>query len=281
VNYQSHSGDGSYEDASGAWDVGDLNDDHSATLHIVVEVVTGTGGIIITNTAAVSESLLTDLSPENDAGDAFIVVQESDALETQITPSAGGTLTYTDTQGLTTTVELPTDAVKDDVTLIYTPVPSPTKPLPGDLQFANHAFTLEVYDCPECTPLPGYAFKHPITITIHYSYTDVLEVKEDELMLEYWNDDTGEWEDVAATCDPNSTYTRDLDTNWISVSLCHLTPFALLGSPGAAVGGITEPFSLPALSQPQRLELVDGLLLLVALVAASTVAALALRWRRA
>jgi hypothetical protein len=56
---------------------------------------------------------------------------------------------------------------------------------------------------------------------------------EETLLLEVW---TGSgWEDAA--CDG---YERDLDANWVSVEICHLSEFALLGEAlERPVGGLT------------------------------------------
>lgn len=122
-------------------------------------------------------------------------------------------------------MELPIGAVTDDVSLIYTHVP--THPLPREMQFANHVFELDAYDCSECTLLPGYVFKEPITI--HYSDADVAELDEGSLLLKYW--DGVAWVDAACgECE------RHPDENWLAVKICHLTRFALLGRGGPSAG---------------------------------------------
>jgi hypothetical protein len=131
--------------------------------------------------------------------------------------TSGGTLT--DTQNLTTTIEWPADAVTGTVTLVYTPT-TPTHP---NLQLANHAFELEAYV--GGTLVPGYAFKEPLVITIHYSDDDVAGLDEDNLKLYYWNGSA--WEDAAKTCAPDSDYDRHPNDNWLAVPICHLSEFAL------------------------------------------------------
>jgi ABC-type transport system substrate-binding protein len=64
-----------------------------------------------------------------------------------VEPETGGTLTYTDTQGLTTTVEVPPGAVTETTTFVYDALVSPTVPLSSELCFAGHAFDLSAY-CP-------------------------------------------------------------------------------------------------------------------------------------
>lgn len=72
------------------------------------------------------------------------------------------------------------------------------------------------------------SFQKPVTITIHYSDSDVACVlDENYLTLYYWAG--SEWKDATSTCTPPSTYTRDLTGNVLSVPICHLTPFAIGG----------------------------------------------------
>jgi hypothetical protein len=63
-----------------------------------------------------------------------------------------------------------------------------------------------------------------VTVTIHYTDTDVAGLDEASLVLEYWNVSENAWEDVA--CGP---YDRHPDENWLSVPICHLSRFALFG----------------------------------------------------
>ncbi len=77
-------------------------------------------------------------------------------------------------------------------------------------------------------PLPDFAFETPVTVTIHYSDLDVRVVSdESRLALMRWTESG--WEDAAQTCTPPSDYVRDLENNVLSVAICHLSEFALLG----------------------------------------------------
>jgi len=137
-----------------------------------------------------------------------------------IDPTTGGTIVYTDTQGLTTTVQVPPGAVSETITLVYTPIPSPTQSISPELRFSGHAFNLEAYLGGELEL--GFVFSRPITITIHYSDDDVQGIDEASLTLDYWNGSV--WEDAAC-----GLYDRNPDENWLSVPVCHLSEFALLG----------------------------------------------------
>ena len=82
---------------------------------------------------------------------------------TEITPGAGGTLTYTDPQGNDTTVEAPPGAVSQPISLTYTAQTTLTHSTPANLNFAGHTFTLEAYRGGVLQP--DFAFTKPVTIT--------------------------------------------------------------------------------------------------------------------
>lgn len=71
--------------------------------------------------------------------DEFVAVTET------VDPIAGGTLTFTDTQGLTTTVGIPSGAVSDPTVLTLVPLLTSTHPLPPGDCFAGHAFFLDSF----------------------------------------------------------------------------------------------------------------------------------------
>jgi hypothetical protein len=177
-------------------------------------------------------------------------------------PDMGDTITYTDTQGLTTTVEIPPGAVVETVTIAYTPLITPGYPLSSGWEFAGHAFDLDAY----CTPLRVYlplvmrnhhsigamaaasesatsgscstaeipdsvpcdiAFQKRVTITIFYSDQDVQGIDKDTLHLDRWTG-TG-WQDVADTCSPPSTYVTDTVGNMLQVPVCSLSRHSMRG----------------------------------------------------
>jgi hypothetical protein len=67
-----------------------------------------------------------------------------------------------------------------------------------------------------------------VTVTIHYSEQDVRLVSdESQLTLRWW--DGSAWQDAKETCSPPSGYVRDEARRVLSVPICHLSRFALLG----------------------------------------------------
>jgi hypothetical protein len=175
----------------------------------------------------------------------------------------GGTLVYTDTQSLTTTIEVPPAAVSLCTELVYSPLLTPTEALDLGDKYAQHAFFLHTYPCanmlrvylpivrwswhltpvmrgttsdtlpagPTTAPFlaPGDpVFQEPVTMTIHYSDADVTGIDENTLWVVYWTGSA--WEDMAGTCGAPPTYGRDLDNNHISFTFCHMSQGALVGN---------------------------------------------------
>jgi len=163
--------------------------------------------------------------PPDATGQNFVIlpVPVSVTLSLSGTASLPANLTYTDTQGLTTTLYFPTGAVTATTTLILTPTLAQ-----GDagFAFAGHAFEIGAFQGGHL--LSGLTFSKPVTISICYSGQDVRVVSdESQLVLQWW---TGNgWEDAANTCDPPSTYDRDLANQVLGVPICHLSRFGLFG----------------------------------------------------
>lgn len=143
--------------------------------------------------------------------------------EGEVSAESGGTLTYTDTQGLPTSIQVPAGAVSETTHLTLSPLPWPTRPLSPTWSFAGHAFGLEAYQGGVFQP--GFVFSEPVTVAIHYSPADLGGKAEDSLALHTWNGSA--WEDAA--CRPVVPHP---DENWVEVPICHLSEFTLVGQGG-------------------------------------------------
>jgi len=142
-----------------------------------------------------------------------------------VDPAVGGTIVYTDTNGLVTTITIPAGAFSETTTLTYTHVTTPAQSFTG-FQFAGRAFDLVA-----SSELSG-----TLIIGMDYPSDSVLAAMgipdEMTLLLYYWTGSA--WEDVANTCTPPSTYTRDTSANYLSVTTCHLTSFEIFGEAGTS-----------------------------------------------
>ena len=138
--------------------------------------------------------------------------------------NTGGTLSARDDR---VEIVFPANSVSASITMQYIPKRSPEFST-GSLFFANTSFELNALD-ELGDPIPQFDFETPITITMNYSDSDILGVVGNTLKLYYWDASQELWLDAATSCSPTSTYQRDLISNSISIDICHLTEFALLG----------------------------------------------------
>ena len=164
----------------------------------------------------------------------FLLANDPDWQLTQAVsstiPTSGGELTSLEG---TSTVTVPSGAVASQLTLEYVPQPYPQEAT-GTLQYANSSFEINALNG-NGTPLDTFTFLKPVTVTLHYTDADVQDLNESALLLYYWDVSSSTWKDASTTCMPNTSYTRDLANNTLSVGICHLTEFALMSSSGHRV----------------------------------------------
>jgi hypothetical protein len=149
-----------------------------------------------------------------------VPIEASAASVTVVDPETGGEMTST--TGLTTSVQVPPDAVTETVALVYEPLDDPGHPIPATLRFAGRAFSLQVYTAGSVTP--GITFDSPILVTVHYDESAVKAAGLDEsvLTLRRWSAATGSWEDAAC-----GAYVRNEAEDWLRAPVCHLSDFGL------------------------------------------------------
>jgi hypothetical protein len=159
--------------------------------------------------------------PPNASGVSFTLLPLP--VSTTLTPGLTASLTYTDTQGLPTTLDFPADAVTQMTTVVLTPTVAARQPA---YAFAGHAFHLAAYREGELQP--GLVFSAPVSATLQYSDWDVGVVTDElDLALWWWTD--GAWQDAAQACDPAADYSRDTAGNLLGVPICRVGRFALFG----------------------------------------------------
>ncbi|MFO7742112.1 MAG: carboxypeptidase regulatory-like domain-containing protein [Anaerolineae bacterium] len=149
-----------------------------------------------------------------------VPIEASAASVTVAEPEAGGGMTST--TGLTTSVQVPPDAVTQTVALVYEPLEDPGHPIPSTSRFAGRAFSLKAYTAGSVTP--GITFDSPVLVTVHYDEAAVKTAGLDEsaLTLRRWNAATGSWEDAAC-----GAYVRNEAEDWLQAPVCHLSDFGL------------------------------------------------------
>ena len=157
-------------------------------------------------------------------GSTTHVITVVTGAQAHLTPAVAGSLVYTNSNGGQIRLEFPGNAVTQSTELIISPTAAAAAP-PAGLSFAGNSF--ELVALRNGQPYDGFAFESAITVTLSYSDTDMDDVDESTVGLYFLQGNT--WIDAATTCAPATTYSRDLSNNWLSVAICHLSEFALIG----------------------------------------------------
>jgi hypothetical protein len=123
---------------------------------------------------------------------------------------------------LATAIEIAPNAVDDPIELVYSDLPEPGD-VAGDLQFAGRFFRLIAYH--DGSPRASFVFRIPMRMVLEYREADLNGVSEEELQLRYFDPATAEWRTDGIVIEQ-----RDPPNNRITVSIAHLTDFALVGA---------------------------------------------------
>ena len=156
---------------------------------------------------------------------SFLAIKDPDwyltqAVEEEIPGETGGTVISNDGN---TEIAIPHGAVEGLLTVLFAPQPGPSENI-GALNFAGNSFELTA----SIGETPVTSFAQPLTLTLQYDQNSLGVIPEDSLILYYWDTDQLEWVDAVSTCE-GGTYTRNFDEDWLSLPICHLSEFALLG----------------------------------------------------
>lgn len=156
---------------------------------------------------------------------SFLAIKDPDwyltqAVEEDIPGDTGGTVVSNDGN---TEVDIPAGAVEGTLSILFAPQPNPSENI-GALNFAGNSFELTA----SIGEVPVTTFSQPLTLTLQYDQASLGVIPEDSLILYYWDTVQLAWVDAASTCE-GGTYMRNLDEDWLSLPICHLSEFALLG----------------------------------------------------
>jgi ABC-type glycerol-3-phosphate transport system substrate-binding protein len=129
--------------------------------------------------------------------------------DSQPIPPGGGTLVYTNTQGLTATVAVPAGGMAVTETISYVPL--------NNLPTQGLAFAL----------VPHLDLGQPATISIHYRESDIVGMDESDLGLYSYDWSSGSWIEAV----PCGGYVRDPESNRLSATVCSFFEYALIDKP--------------------------------------------------
>ncbi|NTW02171.1 MAG: hypothetical protein HGA19_12940 [Oscillochloris sp.] len=128
------------------------------------------------------------------------------------------TLVITDTQGLSSTLSLPADALANATSIT---VQEQGVGDTGGLVVAGHAFAVSLAGS-------GAHFTQPATLKLHYSRGDVRMISDLSALKLYRQTDTG-WVAADVNCTGASAAIHDQTTRQIQVAICDSGLYALLG----------------------------------------------------
>jgi uncharacterized repeat protein (TIGR01451 family) len=199
-----------------------VNSGAGGTIYVSVRITdTAQPGQLLTNIVQVSTSDA-DINPANNAYIRTTIIG-APPISTTIDPAGGSFVVYTDTRGLTTTLDVPTDAVSGMVDLQYTPVFSLAGPISPELGLGS-AFDFDAYQ--SSVYVDGFTFSKAVTLTIPYEPNDLAGIEKNTLALYRWVPPA--WQLVGVRAGEGQT----LDTNQhlIIVRLTGLSHFATMGA---------------------------------------------------
>jgi len=162
---------------------------------VIKEAVTD----VLHNGANVTETLQT-------AGDEADAILATSGPDSAVIPPSGGTLTYSNTQGISATVQFPAGALVKTETVSYVPL--------DDLPTDGLAFAL----------VPNLSFSQPVTISIHYRDEDIAGMDENSLRLYNYDWSINSWVDS----NPCGGYIRNPDDNILQAAVCHFSDYGVM-----------------------------------------------------
>ncbi len=122
-------------------------------------------------------------------------------------------------------IALSSSSLVTNTLFTFIPLQKPQNIL-GGLAFGGISFKLQGF-AGGGTPIS--VFNHPITVTMTYTDSEIVGMDAGFLKIYYWDSGLLNWQDAATSCAPASTYNRQSGMHTISIAICHLTEFALLG----------------------------------------------------
>lgn len=147
------------------------------------------------------------------------------------TPNDDWNFVYTDTEGVSMTMDVPAGRVVSDTRIVFSRNTTPGHEITGSLMFAGIAFDLDAFvdeggGSDDQLPEEDFIFEEPVTITLRYRDADVVDIDERFITLRYWNGT--EWKDIATEC--GTSYQRQPAKNLLKVGICHLSRWGTWGA---------------------------------------------------
>jgi hypothetical protein len=134
-------------------------------------------------------------------------------------PTDGGIIDGTNAQGHGPVLDIPEGAIDQPTTFILTPRANVGEAHPT-LSFAGQVFTIVAIQ--NDSPVPNFTFLTPVTLMVNYAEGDIERILEETVELLYW--DGAVWTD-----DGIVSVSHDMVNNQLTVTIEHLSEFAMFG----------------------------------------------------
>lgn len=168
---------------------------YTAIRDIINDAVTD----VLQNGANVTATLQTAVDESN-------TILATTGPDSTVIPPSGGTLTYSNTQGISATVQFPVGALVVTETVSYVPL--------DDLPIDGLSFAL----------VPNLTFSQPVTITLHYRDEDIIGMDENRIMLYNYDWPTNFW----FSANPCGGYNLNPDDNILQTAVCHFSDYGMM-----------------------------------------------------
>lgn len=160
-------------------------------------------GNVMADTLANNAEITTTLQA---AADQALAIIQNSGESAVITPELGGTVVFTNTFGITATLQFPPEAVDEAVMVSLL--------LVDDLPTNGLGFTI----------VPDLELSTPVTLTIEYTDDDIIGMDESSLVLYNYDWATQLWKDA----DPCGGYVRLPEENTLKAVVCHFSDYAMM-----------------------------------------------------
>jgi len=204
--------------------------DHPALFAAQPAIDAASGDLTFTPVTTMSGTAIVTVTLSDDGGTAnggadtsapqtFTITIVPGDVSGAIDPSAGGSLVYGDGT-VTATVTAPGGAVGAPTTLVFDEITASAHPASPGFAFAGRFFTLSAYQ--NQVLQSNFTFSTPITLTLDYTADGVQFADENSLEVRYWDGSAWRTDGIALI-------SRDTVNRRVTVTLSHLTEFALMG----------------------------------------------------
>jgi len=187
--------------------------------------------------------------------------------EGTVTPSEGGTVSATSTEGGGVTVVVPPNAVADDTTITITPIGTAQSlvgsPPAGSFMVGGYVYRISATSDGEAVT----TFSAAVTLTFTYTDAQASGLDESTLVVYRWDTSTSQWVALPSTVNPA--------TNTVTATTAQFSYFAIMGGAAPAEEEVAAPAVTAAQLKAQMIELIKQLIVLIAQLIAQLQAQLA------